>query len=191
MTLTGLAVRNLGRNPFRVVLTVAGVAVAILAFLVLRTVVWAWEAGAEYAAKDRVVTRHKVTFVMTLPKRYVDEVRMAPHIKTATWANWFGGKDPRHDREFFAALAVDAPTYLTVYSEVQVPPRSARDVDARSAGCSGGCGLGQEDGVEGRRQGHVAERHLPWRLAFHGGRHLHGVLQVVRSVEVTLPVELA
>ena len=31
--------------------------------------------GAEYAAQDRVATRHKVTFVMTLPKRYVEDIR--------------------------------------------------------------------------------------------------------------------
>ena len=65
MTLTGLAVRNLGRNNFRAILTAIGVAIAIVAFLLLRTVTWSWASGAEYAAKDRVVTRHKVTFVMS------------------------------------------------------------------------------------------------------------------------------
>lgn len=121
MTLTGLAVRNLARNKFRVTLTVLGVAVAIVAFLLLRTVIWAWASGAEWAAKDRVVTRHKVTFVMTLPKRYVEDVRNAPHVKAVTWANWFGGKDPKHDREFFSALAVDPSTYFVVYDEMKVP----------------------------------------------------------------------
>jgi putative ABC transport system permease protein len=122
MTLTGLALRNLARNKFRVVLTASGVAIAIVAFLLLRTVVWAWASGAEWAAKDRVVSRHKVTFVMTLPKRYVEDVRNAPHIKAVTWANWFGGKNPKHDREFFATLAVDPATYFTVYDEMKVPP---------------------------------------------------------------------
>ena len=122
MTLTGLALRNLGRNKFRVVLTAAGVAIAIVAFLLLRTVIWAWASGAEWAAKDRVVTRHKVTFVMSLPKRYVEDVRNAPHVKAVTWANWFGGKDPKHDRQFFAALAVDPETYFVVYDEMKVPP---------------------------------------------------------------------
>jgi putative ABC transport system permease protein len=122
MTLTGLAVRNLGRNKFRVALTVVGVAVAVVAFLLLRTVIWAWASGAEWAAKDRVVTRHKVTFVMTLPKRYVEDVRNAPHVKAVTWANWFGGKDPKHDREFFGALGVDPTTYFSVYDEMKVPP---------------------------------------------------------------------
>lgn len=94
MTLTGLAVRNLARNKFRVALTLTGVAIAIVAFLLLRTVTWAWVAGPESAPKDRIVTRHRITMTLALPKRYVLDVRKAPHIKAATWANWFGGKDP-------------------------------------------------------------------------------------------------
>lgn len=121
MTLAGLAVRNLARNRFRVMLTVLGVAIAIVAFLLLRTVVWAWASAADWSAKDRVVTRHKVTFVMTLPRRYVENVREAPHVKAVTFANWFGGKDPKHDREFFQALAADSATYFTVYDEMKVP----------------------------------------------------------------------
>ncbi len=122
MTLTGLAVRNLARNKFRVGLTIIGVTIAIVAFLLLRTVTWSWARGAEYSAKDRVVTRHKVTFVMSLPKRYVTDILSTPHVKAATWANWFGGKDPKHDTEFFGALAVDAKTYFSVYDEIEVPP---------------------------------------------------------------------
>jgi putative ABC transport system permease protein len=121
MTLTGLAVRNLARNRFRATLTALGVAIAILTFLLLRTVTWAWASGAEYAAKDRVVTRHKVTFVMTLPRRYVEDVRNAPHVKQVTWANWFGGKDPKHDHEFFSTLGVDPESYFQVYDEMVVP----------------------------------------------------------------------
>src|SRR5215469_7492399 len=68
MTLTSFALRNLARNKFRVVLTILGVGVAILAFLLLRTVIWVWASGAERAAKNRIVTRDKVTFVMPLPR---------------------------------------------------------------------------------------------------------------------------
>lgn len=123
MTLVGLAARNVLRNKFRAVLTIVGVAVSILTFMLLRTVVYAWTAGAEWAAKDRVVTRHKVTFVMTLPKRYIDDVRTkVPGVKVATFANWFGGKDPKHDKEFFGALAVDPATHFTVYDDMSVTP---------------------------------------------------------------------
>ena len=53
---------------------------------------------------------------MSLPKRYVTQVKNAPHVKQVTFANWFGGKDPKHDREFFSTLAVDNTTYFDVYS---------------------------------------------------------------------------
>ena len=121
MTFTSLAVRNLARNKFRGTLTVLGICVFVVLFLLLRTVVWAWASGSTWAAKDRVVTRHKVTFVMELPKRYVEEVRSSPHVKAATWANWFGAKDPKHDHEFFGTLGVDPTTYFEVYDEVKVP----------------------------------------------------------------------
>lgn len=120
MTLTGLAARNLMRNKVRTGLTVLGVAMAVVTFLLIRTAVAAWTAGADYAAKDRLVTRHKVTFVMTLPKRYVDQVGQAEGVKSATWANWFGGKDPANDKEFFASIAIDQKTYFDVVPEVQV-----------------------------------------------------------------------
>jgi putative ABC transport system permease protein len=62
-----IAVRNLGRNKLRTVLTVLGGAVAILAFVTLRTVLSAWNVAAEFAAKDRLGTRHKISFVMSCP----------------------------------------------------------------------------------------------------------------------------
>lgn len=122
MTLVGLAARNVLRNKFRALLTVAGVAVAIVTFLLLRTVLSAWTAAADYAAKDRVVTRHKVTFIMTLPLTYAQSVRQLPGVKASTWCNWFGGKDPKHDKEFFGSLACDTETAFTVYDDMVVTP---------------------------------------------------------------------
>ena len=113
-----IAARNLTRNWLRTILTVLGAAVALVAFVMLRTVLSSWEVGAEYASKDRLGTRHKVTFVMQLPKRYIDDIRGVPGVKDATWANWFGAKDPRKPDEFFANMAVDAPTFLTVMDEL-------------------------------------------------------------------------
>jgi putative ABC transport system permease protein len=122
VTFAGLAARNLLRNKVRTVLTVLGVSVAVLTFLLLRTVVSAWTVGADFAAKDRVVTRHKVTFIMPMPLRYLEKVRSVPGVKSATFANWFGGKDPKHDREFFGSFAIDGDSYFEVINEVVVPP---------------------------------------------------------------------
>jgi len=122
MNLASIAFKNTRRNLFRTVLTVIGVGVAMLAFLLLRTVLTAWLVSAEYAAQDRLATRHKVTFIMTLPKRYVEDIRKMPGIQGATWMNWFGAKLPGHEDAFFATMAVDPQSFLEVYDEAVVPP---------------------------------------------------------------------
>jgi putative ABC transport system permease protein len=110
------------RNKVRTALTIGGVAVTIIGFLMLRTFIYAWTVAADYAARDRIVTRNKITFVMTLPKRYAEDVRNTEGVKGATFANWFGGKDPNHETEFFGTLAADTQTFFVVYDEMKVPP---------------------------------------------------------------------
>lgn len=127
MRLSAIGVRNVLRNRFRTVLTALGVAVAILAFVMLRTILSAWTAAVDHAAKDRVGTRHKVSMILPLPGRYVAEVEQIPGVEKAAPASWFGAKDPKHEQEFFATIAVEAESFLSVYDEVKVAP------DAREA----------------------------------------------------------
>lgn len=120
--LFSIAARNLRRSWFRTLFTVAGAVVALIAFIMLRTVLWAWNVAAEHAAQDRLGTRHKVSFVMSLPKRYIDDVRSVQGVKQATYANWFGAKIPTRPDEFFASLAVETQTVFDVMDELVVPP---------------------------------------------------------------------
>jgi putative ABC transport system permease protein len=117
-----IAARNLKRSWFRTIFTVAGATVALIAFMMLRTILWAWTAGQTYAASDRLGTRHKVSFIFQLPKHYIDDVRGVPGVKDATWANWFGAKIPTKPDEFFANLAVDPVSYLRVVDEITISP---------------------------------------------------------------------
>jgi putative ABC transport system permease protein len=122
MNLTTYARRNLFRRRGRTITTIITVAVAVLIFSAIRTVVTEWEAGAAAASKDRLATRHKVSITMQLPKRYVDDVRGTPGVKAASWANWFGAKDPKERVPFFAGFAVDQDTWFDVMDEFQVEP---------------------------------------------------------------------
>jgi putative ABC transport system permease protein len=123
MTFFGLAARNALRNKLRTLLTVFGVTVALLTFVLLRTVIYSWTAAVEHAAKDRIGTRHKVSFIMLLPLRYVEEIRQIPAVTSAAFMQWFGGKDPRpqYEKDFFATIAVEPRTFLGVYDEIALP----------------------------------------------------------------------
>jgi putative ABC transport system permease protein len=121
MNIATYAGRNLFRRRGRTILTMVGVGVTVLIFALLRTAVIEWHAGAEEAANDRLATRHKVSFTMQLPLRYIEDLRAVPGVKAATWANWFGAKDPRERIPFFAGFAVD-DTWFDVVDEMKVSP---------------------------------------------------------------------
>lgn len=122
MNLITVAAKNVGRNKGRSFLTVAGAAIAIVAFILFRTVIAAWYVGIDAAAKDRIATRHKVSIILPLPKKYMDEIRQVPGVKAASFANWFGGKEPNQPREMFASMAVESKTFFEVFDEMKVDP---------------------------------------------------------------------
>lgn len=122
MNLATVAVKNVARNRLRTLLTLLGVAVAIVAFVLLRTVIWSWTASIEQSATDRIGIRHKVTFIMPLPKRYAAEIGEVPGISAVAYANWFGAKDPKNEQDFFATMAVEPRDILRVYDEIKVDP---------------------------------------------------------------------
>jgi putative ABC transport system permease protein len=121
-----LAARNAWRHPLRTALTAAEVAVAVLAFVLLRSAVDAWHAGADLASGDRIVTRNRVSFTLVLPRRYADRIREVDGVRAATFASWFNGRDPRDRRNYFTSLAVDPASYLDVFDEIDL------DAEARA-----------------------------------------------------------
>ncbi|AKT37566.1 ABC transporter permease [Chondromyces crocatus] len=126
MNLVSIAARNLLRNKFRTVFTVLGASVAVLAFVFIQTVVSSWNAAIEFAAKDRIATRHKISMIMPLPKRYADAIREVPGVKHVCAMQWFGGVDPKDKNNFFANMAVESKSLFDVYDEMVV---SAEDKD--------------------------------------------------------------
>lgn len=122
MNFATYAQRNLFRRPGRAVLTLLGVAIAVLIFSLIQTLVAGFHTGADEAATDRLATRHKISITMQLPKRYIDEVRAIPGVDAATYAVWFGAKDPRKRTQFFAGFGADPDTWFKVMDEMAVEP---------------------------------------------------------------------
>jgi len=116
MELIRLLLRNVLRHKLRGLLTIFGVGVAVMAFALLQTVVSAWYAGVEASAANRLIARHAVSFVFTLPLAYRDRIAQVPGVNKVTFASWFSGVYIDKN-QFFARLAVDSETFFEVYSE--------------------------------------------------------------------------
>jgi putative ABC transport system permease protein len=146
MLLLKLVLRNaLFRRPGRSLLTVAGVALAVLAFGMLRTVVDAWYAGVELSSATRLVTRNSISLIFTLPLAYKERIRAVPGVTTVAAANWFGGvyQDPKN---FIAIFAVEDGPYFRLYPEYQIPDRQMEDFHRDRQGCIAGRKLAKRFG---------------------------------------------
>jgi len=62
-----LILRNIFRHKLRASLTILGIAIAVMSFGLLRTIIGAWNSNSEHAAPDRLVTRHAISFIFSLP----------------------------------------------------------------------------------------------------------------------------
>jgi putative ABC transport system permease protein len=116
-----LILRNAFRHKLRSLLTMLGIAIAIMAFGLLQTVVSAWYAGVEASSNTRLITRNAVSFIFPLPLAYRDQIGRISGVSSVTYANWFQGVYIDRD-QFFARLAVDAETYLESFPEFLLTP---------------------------------------------------------------------
>lgn len=121
--LTKLIIRNSFRHKLRTALTIVGLAVAVMAFGLIRTVVDAWYAGVEASAPDRLITRSSISITFTLPLSYKEQIEKIDGIKQVTYANWFGGTYVDANN-FFAQFAVERENYFKVFPEFIITPEA-------------------------------------------------------------------
>ena len=111
-----LLLRNAFRHRLRTLLTIGGIAVAILAFGLLRTVISAWYAGVEASSASRLVTRNAISLIFPLPLSYKEKIRGVEGVSLVSYGNWFGGIYI-DEKNFFANFAVEPRSYFSLYSE--------------------------------------------------------------------------
>jgi putative ABC transport system permease protein len=119
MRILKLIYKNTLRHKLRSTLTILGIAIAVIAFGILRTVVTAWYVGVEASAADRLITRHSVSFIFPLPYSYKEKIERIPGVDEVSFANWFGGV--YIDKNNFFARMASGNNILDVYPEYSVP----------------------------------------------------------------------
>ena len=145
MELLKLILRNTLRQRLRAALTIFGMAVAILAFCLLRTVVDAWYAGVSAASPNRLVTRNAVSLIFPLPISYRQKIQQVPGVKQVAYANWFAGVyiDERH---FFPRMAVGPDIFFDLFPEFLIPEDQLNAFQKQRNACIAGYKLVQKYG---------------------------------------------
>jgi len=121
MRLLKIIYKNAFRHKLRTGLTILSIAIAILAFGLLRTVVDAWYAGVQASSSYRLVTRSATSIIFPLPLSYKDKIRQIDGVKTVSYGYWFGGIYI-DEKNFFANFAVDGSTFFDIYPEYVLSP---------------------------------------------------------------------
>lgn len=121
MKFFGLIWSNLKRKKLRTVLTVLSILVAFLLFGLLSAIKEAFTAGVTLAGKDRLMVRHKVSIIQSLPENYEQRVAQIPGVAAVAAQSWFGGiyKEPKN---FFGSIPVNPEKFLAMFPEYQLPP---------------------------------------------------------------------
>jgi len=116
-----LVLSNLKRKKLRTTLTILSIFVAFLLFGILCAIKAGLMGGVELAGADRLIVRHKVSFIQPLPESYEAKIAALPGVDVVTALTWFGGiyKDPKN---FIATFPVNPDTYTKVYSEYAIAP---------------------------------------------------------------------
>lgn len=120
MPLVHLIVKNLFRHKLRTILTVLGIAIAILAFGMIRTVIAMWYSGLEASSPNRLITRNAISLIFPLPIAYRNSIAAVPGVSAVSYAQWFGGIyiDEKHSQ--FPQIAVDGATWFDVVPENRI-----------------------------------------------------------------------
>ena len=140
MLILKLLVRNVFRHRLRSGLTILGIAIAILAFGLLRTVITTWYLGVEASSATRLVVRNAVSLIFPLPLAYKDRIRQVEGVTKVSYGNWFGAYYI-DKKNFFANFAVEPRTYLDLYPELVMDPGEKNDFFRDRRGCVAGIKL--------------------------------------------------
>lgn len=143
MKILKIIFKNAFRHKLRTFLTIFGIAIAVIAFGLLRTVVTAWYAGVEASSVDRLITRHAVSFIFPLPYSYYEKAAQIPGVSEVSFANWFGGIYIDKN-QFFARMAVKADNFFDVYPEFVLSEKELSDFKKERNSCVIGADIAKQ-----------------------------------------------
>lgn len=111
-----LIASNLKRHKLRTLLTVLTIFIAFLLFGYLSAIAKAFDAGISIAGQKRIIVRHKVSIIQSLPISYQQRIARIPGVEAVTHQTWFGGYYQKPSN-FFPKIPVVPEEFLDMYPE--------------------------------------------------------------------------
>jgi putative ABC transport system permease protein len=113
---------NLKRKKLRTTLTVLSILVAFVLFALLCALNLALTGGVSMADQNRLMVRHRVSFIQPLPYSYLARIARIPGVSAVSHQSWFGGiyQDPKNQ---FGSFPVEPELFLTMNPEVSLPEK--------------------------------------------------------------------
>jgi putative ABC transport system permease protein len=112
---------NLRRKKARTLLTLLSILVAFVLFGFLSAIKQALTGGVTLAGADRVVVRHKVSLIQSLPESYAARMKRISGVAAVSHATWFGGIYQDSKNPFFQSPVVPEE-FLAMYPEIVLAP---------------------------------------------------------------------
>src|SRR5256885_12145678 len=104
---------NLKRKKLRTILTLLSVLVAFILFSLLSALKLAFAGGVNMADANRLVVRHRVSFIQPLPHSYQARLARIPRGSAVSPQAWVGGTFPGLKKPF-GSLPVDPESFLAM-----------------------------------------------------------------------------
>ena len=123
MNKLGLLWANLFRRRTRTLLTLLSLLVALLLFILLRSIslVFTDGGGLSQASVDRLVVAAKYSIIDSLPISALQQIQAVEGVDAVTHAEWFGGVY-QDGAEFFPKFPVDPKAYFELHPEYRIDP---------------------------------------------------------------------
>jgi putative ABC transport system permease protein len=121
MKFLSLVWSNLKRKKLRTFLTILSILVAFVLYGLLCTIKEAFTAGVAMAGADRLVVRHKVSLIMTLPVTYGVRMEGIPGVASAVHFTWFNGIYQNEPKNFFGSFPTQPEKLFEIFPEIVLP----------------------------------------------------------------------
>jgi putative ABC transport system permease protein len=120
MKFLSLVWSNLRRRKLRTSLTLLSVLVAFVLFGLLSALKLALGAGVNMADANRLIVRHRVSFIQLLPYSYQPRIARVPGVTLVSLQLWFGGvyQDPKNQ---LGTFPVEPEAFLAMNPELTLP----------------------------------------------------------------------